>query len=68
MEDVVICQHSHLKPQILLPHHKQFKEQAHHYPLPLLVAVHNNSPLAVVVSQEDSPADRQEDNSPVVVD
>ena len=67
MEHVVICQHSHLKPQILPPHLKQFKEQAHHYPLPILVAVPNNSPPAVVANQEDSPADRQEDNSPVVV-
>ena len=63
----MICQHSHLKPQILPPHLKQFKEQAHHYPLPILVAVPNNSPPAVVANQEDSPADRQEDNSPVVV-
>ena len=69
MEHVVIYQHSHLKPQILPPHHKQFKEQAHQYPLPLLVAVSNNSPP--VVNQEDSPADRQvknKANSPVVVD
>ena len=63
----MICQHSHLKPQIQPPHRKQFKEQAHHYPLPILVAVPNNSPPAVVANQEDSPADRQEDNSPVVV-
>ncbi len=65
----MIYQHSHLKPQILPPHHKQFKEQAHQYPLPLLVAVSNNSPP--VVNQEDSPADRQvknKANSPVVVD